>query len=181
MRQRKNYLIDKKFQIKTTAFIVGISSIIVIILLTAMGIYITSNNTKLNNIIIIQDNVVETLLTLSQNNQEEGVKLSIKNAAKNHQKNITTIKNIISLNTTFIIIILILAVIQYIILYFVILRKTHKISGPAYVISKYIKDILNGNLPEPRPLRKGDELTELHGLMVRLINFLKDRKINLKK
>ncbi|MBN2039500.1 MAG: hypothetical protein JW864_05630 [Spirochaetes bacterium] len=180
MKQRKKYVIDKKFQIKTTAFILGISSIVVIILLSALSIYITGNNLKLNNIIIIQDNVVETLLTLSQNNQNESVKLSINTAAKNHQNNIRSIKNIINLNTTFVAIILIIAVIQYIILYFVILRKTHKISGPAYVISGYLKEILNGRYPETRPLRKGDELTELHDITVKLIDTMKDKKIILK-
>ena len=180
MKQRKNYIIDKKFQVKTTAFMLAISSIVVIFLLSALSIYITSNNTKLNNIIIIQDNVVETLLTLSQNNQEKNIKLSINNAAKNHQNNITSIRNIIRLNTTFVIIILIIAVIQYIILYFIILRKTHRISGPAYVISKYIEEMLKGNYPEPRSLRKGDELMELHNSMVKLINLLKEKKVKLK-
>ena len=180
MKQRKKYVIDKKFQIKTTAFIMAISSIAVIILLCALSIYITNNNTKLNNIIIIQDNVVETLLTLSQNNQEESVKLSINNAAKNHQNNITSIKNIIRLNTKFVIIVLIIAVIQYIILYFILLRKTHRISGPAYVMSKYIKEMLKGDYPDPRSLRKGDELTELHELMVKLIYLLRDNNIKLK-
>lgn len=176
MIKRKHYLINKKYQLKNTMLVVGMSLFCVAIIIIAISINISNNNKKLENIIFIQNNVVETLLTLSQNNQDRAVKIAINNAGKNHYDNILTIRNIIELNTTFLILILVIAIIQSLILYFIMIRKTHKISGPEYVISSYITEILKGKIPNVRALRKGDELNELHNLFVKLINYLKENK-----
>jgi hypothetical protein len=55
---------------------------------------------------------------------------------------------------------------------------THKVSGPAYVISVYIKELLKGNYPQVRQLRKGDELMGLHEQIVELIEYLKNKEKN---
>ena len=180
MRKRKHYIIDKKFQLKTTISIIGITSLIVAIIIGSISINIANNNKKLENIILIQNNVVEALITFAQINQDRTQKIAIKNIAKDHYNNIETIKNIINLNITFVMLIIIFAILQCIILFFIMIRKTHKISGPAYVLSGYIKEILKGNYPEPRSLREGDELREIHALFVNMIEYLKEKEIRLK-
>lgn len=37
---------------------------------------------------------------------------------------------------------------------------SHKISGPIYIISRYLNEIAEGRLSQVRPLRKGDELRD---------------------
>lgn len=175
MYKRKKYVLDKKFQLKTTFSIVGISSAIVAIIIIIISINIAGNNEKLGNIVLIENNVVEGLLTYTQVNQTHEQKLTIKRIADRHYNNIDTIKNIIEINNLFLLLILIIAVIQSIVLYFILIRKTHKISGPIYVISKYIEEIIKGKYPEVRPLRKNDEFKHLNELVKQMVDILKNK------
>ena len=56
-----------------------------------------------------------------------------------------------------------------------IIRITHRISGPIYVMSNYIKDIINGDFPDPRPLRDKDELKKFYSLFVDLVDSIKEK------
>jgi signal transduction histidine kinase len=53
-----------------------------------------------------------------------------------------------------------------------LILKTHRISGPIYVMSNYIKEMINGKYPHPRPLRKHDELTDFYALFTQLADTL---------
>ncbi|MCX7679311.1 MAG: hypothetical protein N2316_08825, partial [Spirochaetes bacterium] len=80
MNKRTQYLIDKKFQLRQTFSIIGLKFSIIALIIGAIAfnaVYNTSqineNNSQLrhiienqSNIIIIQDNNVEALLTYSQ-------------------------------------------------------------------------------------------------------------------
>ncbi|MDY6934905.1 MAG: hypothetical protein SVZ03_11895 [Spirochaetota bacterium] len=176
MLKRKQYLLDKRFQLKTTFSIIGVSSIIVAILIIVIVSSITENNNKLANIIIIQENVVESLLTYSQTNQSSVKRLAFKNVANNHYTNITTIKKIINHNNRLLIIIIIIGVLQSIVLFFFMIRKTHQISGPLFVLSRHIKDIINGSHPTIRPLRKNDELKDLYELFIKMVETMKEKE-----
>ncbi len=37
---------------------------------------------------------------------------------------------------------------------------THRVAGPIYIISRYLRQIGEGEVPRPRPLRRGDDLQE---------------------
>jgi nitrogen fixation/metabolism regulation signal transduction histidine kinase len=176
MKKRKKIILDKKFQLKTTFSIIGITSIIVTIIIGLISYNMANNNNKLSNIIVIQKNVVEALLTYSQENQSREDRILINNISKSHDKNISNIQNIIELNYKFLFIIIIVSVFQCIILFLILIKKTHKISGPIYVMSKYIDEIINGNFPKTRPLRKGDELKEIYDLFIKMIDTLAERE-----
>ncbi|MCU0821780.1 MAG: hypothetical protein MUC95_04810 [Spirochaetes bacterium] len=60
------------------------------------------------------------------------------------------------MNYSFLILIIAISIIQCIVLFYIVIKKTHEISGPIYVMSKYMDEIFNGNYPKTRPLRKGD-------------------------
>jgi hypothetical protein len=42
-------------------------------------------------------------------------------------------------------------------------------------MSNYLKEIIAGKLPSPRPLRKGDELKEFYALFVEMVEAVKRR------
>jgi hypothetical protein len=42
-------------------------------------------------------------------------------------------------------------------------------------MSNYIKEIINGDLPEPRPLRDKDELKHFYSLFVDLVESIKEK------
>lgn len=176
MKKRKKIIIDRKFQFKTTFSIIGLTSIIATIIIGLITINIADNNKKLSNIIVIQNNVVEALLTYSQENRTREEKIMINNISKSHNINIGNIQNIIGLNYKFLFIIIAISIIQCIVLYYILIKITHRISGPVYVMSKYMDEIINGNYPKTRPLRKGDELKDLYDLFIKMIDTLKQRE-----
>ncbi len=175
MKQRKQYIINKKFQLKTTFSIIAIIFVIVAIIIAAIGVNAAANNKRLIHIIQIQDNIVEALIAYSQSPHDSEQKLAIQNIANDHVNNINTIKQIIELNNILLIIIIAFVILQGIILYFVLIRKTHKIAGPIYVMSNYFNDIINGNIPNPRPLRKNDELQDFYALFIKMVNTIRSR------
>ncbi len=175
MEKRKKVILDKKFQIRTTFSIIGITSVIVTIIIGLISYNIANNNKKLSNIIVIEKNVVDALLIYSQENRSREERIVINNISKGHDKNIDIIENIIDLNYAFLIAIIAFSVTQCIVLYFILIKKTHRISGPIYVMSKYINEVIQGNYPTLRPLRKKDELQDLYELLSKMIDAIRDR------
>jgi len=57
-------------------------------------------------------------------------------------------------------------------LYIYLIRLTNRISGPIYVLTRHIQDILSGADPDLRELRKNDELKEFYA---QFVNFVKKR------
>ncbi len=52
---------------------------------------------------------------------------------------------------------------------------THRISGPLYLVARYLDDIANGSYPDVRPLRRHDELQEFFGAFEEAVSALKER------
>ena len=96
-----------------------------------------------------------------------------KNNVKIINENIESIRETINYNTILIIAIVIIVIVQGIIFYIMMIRKTHKIAGPAYVMQKYCKEIIEGKYPQPRELRAGDELQELYDTFSKMVEKLK--------
>lgn len=175
MKQRKQYIINKKFQLKTTFSIIAIMFVIAAVITAAIGINAAANNKRLIHIIQIQDNIVEALIAYSQAPHETDQKIAITRIAHDHENNINTVKTIIELNTILIFIIIGLVILQGIILYFVLIRKTHTIAGPLFVMSNYFNDIIKGTIPAPRALRKNDELQDFYDLFIKMTEALRKR------
>ena len=175
MSKRKQYIIDKKFQVKTTFSIITVVSIITAIIITAIAINIVTNNTKIDNIHVIEDNIVQFLYTASINKNQKNDKTyqeASRKAFLNHDKNLKTLKSIIKYNKILLIILVLAIIIQGILLYILLIRKTHKISGPVYVMSMYMKQILEGKKPVFRKLREKDELQDFYELFQETFNKL---------
>ncbi len=176
MKQRKQYIIDKKFQLKTTFSVIGIVFIVIAIVIGAIGVNITMNNTRLSHVVEIQDNIVDALITYSQSSEGTSQKIAIKNIANDHVNNLKTIRDIIKTNNTLLIILIAFILLQGFVLYIILIRKTHKIAGPIYVMRSYMQDIINGTLPNPRPLRKNDELKDFYNHFTQMVDELKKRE-----
>ena len=176
MKQRKQYIVDKKFQLKTTFSVIGIVFIVIAIVIGAIGVNITMNNTRLSHVVEIQDNIVQALTAYSQSYEGTSQKIAIKNISNDHFANLNTIRGIIKTNNTLLIILIAFILLQGFVLYIVLIRKTHKIAGPIYVMRNYMQDIINGTLPDPRPLRKNDELKDFYNHFKQMVDELKKRE-----
>ena len=61
MYKRKQYIIDKKFQLKTTFSIIGIVSIITAFIIGAIATSVVYNNEKIDNIHAIENNIFDLI------------------------------------------------------------------------------------------------------------------------
>ena len=168
MKKRKKYLVDKNYQYKTTFSIVGISMLLLTLLIGLMIAVILYNNSKVNEIYNFQNKVLYTLTTQEKEFSTPHYKTVINTISERLKKNEKLKNQLLSFNFKLLIIIIIVCIINSIFLFVYIIRKTHQIAGPIYVITQQINDLLNGKKPELRPLRDKDELKNFYSLFKKL-------------
>jgi hypothetical protein len=55
---------------------------------------------------------------------------------------------------------------------------THRVAGPIFIISRYLGQIRDGQVPQPRPLRKGDELKSFFETFSGMLASMKQRNLD---
>ena len=177
MNKRKRYLIDKKYQLKTAFSIVGITTILSVIILIAISSILIYNNQRVHGIMKVEDNIFHALSVASTKGKvDSSYDEAIQEMSRDHVSNFNITNNIIKYNNILLFSLLVFIIIQGVILYVMMIKKTHRISGPIYVISNYFKELIAGKYPDPRPLRKHDELGEFYELFTQLVATLKERQ-----
>ena len=189
MNKRRQYLLNRKFQLRYTFSVLGFMFIVTAIIIGLIEINAAYNNVSMTDIsdknedlikklesnMLSHDSIISATLTWVQNPKTMPSKEITKEISQTHYKelqstkanisvlkeNTAVIQNIIDLNTMLIVVIVLIVVVQSITFYVMMIRKTHKIAGPAYLMTKYCKEIADGKKPEIRDLRVGDELQEL--------------------
>ncbi len=176
MAKRTKYIIDKGFQLRTAFSIIGVVAAISLIILSSIAAGVVYNNEKINNIYQIEDNIFQLMQATSITGQADNdYKTTVEMLTKNHDNNLSNITKIADFNRYLLVAMIICVIFQGFILFVMIIRITHRISGPIYVMSNYIKDLINGDLPDPRPLRDKDELKKFYGLFVDLVDSIKEK------
>lgn len=174
MNVRKKYIIDKSFQLKTAFSIIGVVAAVSLIIISSIAAGIVYNNEKINNIYQIEDNIFQLMQSVDISGAGDlAYKTTIERLTGNHVNNLKNINKLASFNRYLLAALIICVVIQGIILFIMIIKITHRISGPIYVMSNYFRDMINGKMPDPRPLRDKDELKKFYELFIDLINSLK--------
>ena len=207
MKSKRKKIIDKKFQLKITFKVIGISSILFLcifagVALTTQMKISTSEKTivklnkainELNKTIKTEDDIVNGFIKYA-NYQKQfagGSRMLIKvdQIQKDHKESMKNIKTSMTFLDSFfknlkgffqeiklsITILIALILIQGIFLYFYLVNMTHRISGPIYVITQHMKDLMEGRKPNLRDLRKNDELKSFYKTFV---NFAKSIDLN---
>ncbi len=54
---------------------------------------------------------------------------------------------------------------------------THRVAGPIFIISRYLGQIASGEVPETRPLRRGDELKEFFDTFSSMVEGLRETNL----
>jgi len=190
MTKRKQYIIDRQYQLRTAFSIIGIMSVITAVILGIITISVVynngilkENNTKITNIYELENSIFVSLSSIPETVKDPNQKNALIQNFKNHDKNMETLNHIISYNTTIItsniallLVILVTVILESIVLYVILIRKTHRVSGPIYVMSNFMKDIIDGREPKLRPLRSKDELKEFYELFRRMVGAIQERE-----
>ncbi len=182
MNKRRQYVVDKKFQFKTTFSVIGLVTILTALVVIAIASTMAYNNNKMYGIIQSEDKIFQALAVISSRQAKDpSFKAAIGNMSRDHVNNFKITENITQNNKILLIALFVFIIVQGIILYIMLILKTHRISGPVYVMSNYIKEMLNGKYPHPRPLRKHDELGEFYALFTQLADMLAGGRAKKKK
>ena len=177
MNKRKKYIVDKGFQLKTAFGILGITTVLSLIILIVITLSAVYNNNEIDKIIKTEDKIFQALTAISTRNSKEAVDPAIiGNMSRDHIENFVTTKRIIQYNRILLLSLIIFIILQGIILFVIMIRKTHRISGPLYVMSNYFKEMIDGKYPDPRPLRKKDDLLKFYDLVTQFVKMLKERE-----
>lgn len=177
MSKRKQYIVNKKFQLKTTFTIIGFIFVIVALLTVVIGVNALDVNKKISKIVEIEDNIVQVLTIADTTQDDESQVMSIE-MAKNHNQNMQTLRAMIKKNYILLWSIIAIIFLQGIVLFFVLIRQTHRIAGPLYVMTIYMNQIINGKYPEfLRPLRDKDLLKDFYDTFKTMIETLRAGKV----
>ena len=186
---KRKRLIDKKLQLKTTFSVTRfyfISFFIVLVLLilhtVAMDKKINGTIKDLNGAVDIEQNIVKAFIKYSNMTANSDLQLKSQKISDDHNQSIKTIEshiNVLSglLRSGFIVISIIAGfmVIMGIILFYYLIRLTHTISGPIYVITQHIQDIIDGKEPALRSLRENDQLKDFYSKFSEMVKKMQDK------
>ncbi|HOU85515.1 MAG TPA: hypothetical protein PLA54_09260 [Spirochaetota bacterium] len=164
MFKRKQYIIDKGIQLRTTFTAIGFTFLCVTLFIVLMGVYINETNKRIRNIIITEDQIFQVLTTVTDTGSEEQSAMNVE-MARQHQTNMKTVTDMVDLNIWIIWGIIAAVFLSGIIFFFILIIQTHRIAGPIYVMTYYMKEFLDGRKHEHlRPLRKHDQLKDFYQL-----------------
>jgi predicted PurR-regulated permease PerM len=187
---RRKQIIDRKFQLRTTFRIIGIIIIAFILIIAVTGVISTDNNRKINATIndlnrsIEKDKkTVEILIgsagknrrTEQERNQDRIIEDHLETIALMHT-NILHLKKILNQNRILVSILIITGILLGIILFVYLIRLTNRISGPLYVLTRHMDDIMKGKKPNLRELRKNDEFKEFYHQFITFIKGSSQKK-----
>ena len=140
--KKRSILINRKFQLTLAMTFAGISALTMAVIIVICANLLINNNSRLKNINENRQQLSEIQNELySQNNEE--------------------IKNIINRNNGVITILIVSYIMQVLLIFYLMLKRSSRISGPIYLMNKYFDEIIEGNYPEIRQLRENDDFQEL--------------------
>ena len=189
MPRRKN-IIDKKFQLRITFRIIGIIIIAFILVIAITGIISTDNNrqisatiTDLNRSMAKDKKTIEVLIasaglksdTALDRDHDRIIEEHLESMALMHT-NVQQLNKILNQNRILLSVMIITGVLLGLGLFVYLIRLTNRMSGPLYVLTQHMNDIMNGKKPNLRALRKNDEFQDFYRQFISFIDsFLKKR------
>lgn len=184
---KRQIIVNRKFQLNIAtsfAMITALTMAVIIIILSSVLIY---NNVKLDKITMNQQTLSETsgeifksLIGLASAKKLQNVHISTSLLLEDNKKteilinqNIEEIRKITDRNRILIIILIISAVIQSAIVFYLMLKRSHRISGPIFLLNRYIDELKSGGSPVIRPIRTNDDFHELFDNFRELVDKIK--------
>lgn len=176
MQKRKQIVIDRQFQFKTTFTIIGIVTLLAVVIISAIAASAVYNNRKIEQINAMEDNIVQYLQIKTLSAKDADIdKKAMKEIAINHSNNMNEMTVMIKRNKVLLLVLIGIMVLQGVILYLLLIRKTHRIAGPVYVMSNYMKEIIGGKIPTVRKIRKDDEMQEFYSIFTDMVESIRKR------
>lgn len=180
-RSIKNYLLDARFQLKYTGFLVGVALVISGILGTFL--YATSNEVVAQSQKVV-DETKKVSDVVRMNIKEDPIykdnpeltKAFNDESVVSEQKIIAQQKELLRKQTTMMMVLVIGLTLMVFLLGIVGIYFTHKVVGPIYKMKMLLRQVGDGKLNFQGRLRKGDELQDFFETFQQMVDKLKDRQ-----
>lgn len=184
--KRKKILINKYFQLKELVGIAGLFAFCLFILYATSTCVLVYNNHTVSNAMMrqidlqkVQEDILKSIEMLSQYRYKKSLIFEAYKAIGDLRKNTDALKESnellkrsITINKYLMWINGILGIALVITVIIVILRRTHRVAGPMFVLKRYMNEIIDGKIPDIRPLRKEDEFKDVFDTFVKMVDVL---------
>lgn len=190
MISRKKNIIDKKIQFNTaiTASAISLLSSLLITLLFFFSA--TKNNQEIEVIVKelkksvkTEDSIIKAFIQFASTIKNDKYELITDKVMADHNKSIAsingtleTLESHVKRNFSIFIVIALIGLLQAIAIYYILIRITHRIAGPVYVMKKILKDVNAGRKPDIKSLRKNDGLGEFYDELIKTVNKLERKR-----
>jgi uncharacterized membrane protein affecting hemolysin expression len=158
MRKRK-IIINKKFQLNLAIRFAGLSALTMAIIIIICSSILINNNLRLEKINVnqqrlseIQGEILKSLEVLSKSRDLQKYNISTEELQKDYHntkelynKNNEKKKKIIHRNNGLVIILIVSSIIQVMLIFLLMLKRSHRISGPIYLMNNYFDEMIKGN------------------------------------
>ena len=188
--KKRQIIVNRKFQMKIAASFAGVSAVTMTIVIVILSTVMIKNNMKLEEITGnqhvlsgTQEEIFKTLIAFSTSKSMNKIHISTSmlqkdndNTKKLLSQNNEKIQIITERNNALIMVMIVLAVIQSVVIFYLMLKRSHRISGPVFLLNRYISDIKNGMNPEIRPLRINDDFHDLFDNFRELADMIREKR-----
>lgn len=188
--KKRQIIINRNFQLNIAASFSGVSAVIMTVIIIILSSVLISNNIKLEEIARnqqtlsgTQEEIFKTLVALSSSKNLRNFHISAAMIEKDNSntksllnQNNEKIQSITQRNYSLIVILIISTMIQSVIIFYLMIKRSHRISGPVFLLNRYINDIKDGGNPEIRPLRTNDDFHELFDNFRELAEMIREIK-----
>ncbi len=189
--KKRQIIVNRKFQVHIAASFAAVTAVTMAAIIIMLSAVLILNNLMLEGITRnqqtlsgTQGEIFKTLIALSTSKNLKNVHISTTELQHDNEntkvlldQNNEKIKNITERNKRLILILIISAVVQSIIVFYLMIRRSHRISGPVFLLNRYIKEMKNGGYPEIRPLRTNDDFQELFKNFRELADMMRGKSI----
>lgn len=173
--RKRHIIVNRKFQYNMAATFAGISAFIMAIIIIILSSMLISSNSRLDDISRnqqvlygTQDEIFKTLIILSGSKNLGNMRMSAEMLKSDNDntkilldRNNEQVRVITAKNRIIIAMLIVSAIIQSAIIFYIMLRRSLRISGPLFLLNRYINDMKKGTYPEIRKLRADDDFQDV--------------------
>ena len=187
--KKRQIIVNRKFQFNIAASFAAVSAATMTVIIIILSAVLIFNNIKLDEIARNQQTlagtqveIFKTLVALSSSKNLKNFHISASMIEKDNvntetllNQNNEKIQNITERNNSLIVMLIISAIIQSVIIFYLMIKRSHRISGPLFLLNRYIEDMKSGGYPEIRPLRTNDDFHDLFDNFRELADMIREK------
>ncbi len=195
MKKSRKIVVDKKFQIGLAASVTALSALTFSIVILIIAVTSMDNSRKLDvvahnqqSLSGNQEEIFKTLISFSQMKDLTRIRIHAQTIDKDikinraqFSENTKIMLEINRNNKILILILIIFVTVQSVFLFYLLIKRSHRISGPVFLLNRYISELKKGKFPEIRPLRTRDDFKDLFDNFREMVDYFKKKRRTVSK